>query len=56
MRIVTIDEESSKRLEELSVQKDKSKGSIALEICEFFFGQGVPHPKINSSISKSSAA
>lgn len=45
MRIVTIDEESSKRLEELSVQKDKSKGSIALEICEFFFRARCTPPK-----------
>ena len=37
MKIEAIDEESSRRLEELSVEKDKSKATIALELCEFFY-------------------
>lgn len=43
MNIEMIDQETSDRLEELSLKQDKSKASVALELCEFFFGSGVPH-------------
>lgn len=43
MNIEMVDKETSDRLEELSLERDKSKASVALELCEFFFGPGVPH-------------
>jgi hypothetical protein len=56
MKIEMIEEESNKRLEEISVERNKSKGAIALEICEFFFGRGVPHLKNKKALKKSTAA
>lgn len=43
MNIEMIDQETNDRLEELSLDRDKSKASVALDLCEFFFGSGVPH-------------
>lgn len=42
MNIEMIDKDANDKLESLSLERDRSKGSIALEICEFFFGEGVP--------------
>lgn len=43
MTIELIDQDTSERLEELSVEQNKSKGEIAVLLCEKFFGKGVPH-------------
>jgi len=43
MSIELIDRKSSDRLEVLSLRHNKSKGAIALRLCEKFFGRGVPH-------------
>ena len=43
MNIELIDKDDNDRLESLSLELDKSKGTISLELCEFFFGSGVPH-------------
>ena len=58
MNIEMIDQETSDRLEELSLKQDKSKASVALELCEFFFGSGVPHlePTEKRAIKRASAA
>ena len=37
MNIELIDKDDNDRLESLSLELDKSKGTIALELCEFFF-------------------
>ena len=41
--IVEIDCEDNEKLEVLSLERNQSKGFVALLLCEFFFGSGVPH-------------
>lgn len=45
MKAIKIEHATSQKLERLSVERNQSKASIALEACEKIFGQGVPHRK-----------
>ena len=57
MNIEMIDKETSDKLESLSLERTQSKGTIALELCEFFFGEGVPHLYSNAKgVKRASAA
>lgn len=47
---VEIDTEDNEKLEAISLERNQSKGFIALLLCEFFFGSGVPHQKQKESI------
>ena len=41
--IIEIDYDDNEKLEALSLERNQSKGFIALLLCENFFGSGVPH-------------
>ena len=41
--IVEIDSEVNEKLEAISLKRNQSKGYVALLLCEFFLGEGVPH-------------
>lgn len=58
MKIEKIDVDVSEKLEKLSLDFNKSKGSVALLLAEKFFGRGVPHPsgQTNKGLKKTKAA
>lgn len=52
MTSIEIDESDSTRLEALSCESNTSKGSVALSLCEKFFGKGGAHREpVNDSPS-----
>lgn len=51
MNIEYIDADTNDTLERLSVERNESKGSIALSICENFFGKGGAHPAPEQPLS-----
>ena len=50
MRIEQIDEKTNIRLEELSLERNESKGSVAVWLCENFFAGGVPHREATGAV------
>ena len=45
MSNIEIDESTNTRLEAMSCETNTSKGSVALNLCEKFFGKGGAHRK-----------
>ena len=46
---IDIDKDVNDRLEVLSLERNQSKGFVALTLCEIFFGKGVPHRQVLGS-------